>query len=114
MQQHVGQVMAPRPQTEQLAVHHMGQHRQRLPIARINIRVEESPFYTIQGQSVLNMNVRGDDKIVIVVDEVTSRRRPVKGNRHQRQQHGRQPRREVRPGHDRSGSPRWVGLGIRR
>ena len=49
VQQHVGQMMSPRLQTEQLAVQHVGPNRQGVPIPAH--RVPASPFYALPSQS---------------------------------------------------------------
>ena len=54
----------------------------------MELRIEESPFYGFQGQSVLDVNIRGDEEIVIVVDEVVDS--PAsKGNQPNGSQQGR-------------------------
>ena len=62
----------------------------------------------------MDVNIRGDDKIVIVVDEVMARRWPVKGNRHQHQQYGQEPHRNTRPNRLRGRCSRRCGLGFDR
>ena len=110
MQQHAGQVMAPGLQTEQLTVQHVGQHRQRMPVA--GHWIEESPFQAFQGQAVLDVNVRDDVEIIIVVEKVMAQRRPVKDGRHQPQQCRHQPHRKSRPAPDRGSGLRRGGFGF--
>src|ERR1035441_3495459 len=52
------------------------------------------------------MDIRGKVEVVVKVDEVTSRRRPIEGHRAQHQQHSQQPYWEKRPGYHRGSCPR--------
>jgi hypothetical protein len=89
MQQQVGQVMAGGIQTIQLTVQHVGHHRQGVPIVRHGITKHPTDAFPVQP--VLDKNIRGDIVRIIVVEEITSQRRPVSGQRRRREQNDRKP-----------------------
>ena len=68
VQQHVGLMVSPGFQTDNLADQRKGQYRQGVPIAAH--RVQESPLYPLSVQTVLNLQIRNDIVWIIVVEEV--------------------------------------------
>src|SRR5436190_942685 len=75
VKQNAGQVMSPGFQAKQLAIQHMGQPGQRMPVAYFIIA--ESPAQALRSETALDMNVGGHIKAVIVVNELVSNRRQV-------------------------------------
>jgi hypothetical protein len=110
VQQHAGQVMSPGFQPEQLTVQHVGQPRHRMPVG--GVATSQCPPGVCPGQPTGHVRVIQHIHIVIVVDEVMARRRPVKGQGHQHQQDSHQPHRKTRPSRHGGGGPRRCGFGF--
>ena len=62
--------MCARPETEELAIEHVRQRRQRMPVVGVN--VGKSPDNVSPAQSLLNLSVLADVGRVIVIHESVS------------------------------------------
>ena len=78
------QVMPARPHPIELAIEHMRQHRDRVPVA-CDVAVP-LPSEALRAQARLHVRIRGDIIGVVVVDEVMPRNRPIDHQRAQRQE----------------------------
>ena len=81
--------MAGRVQTVKLAVQHVRQPGQRMPVGRIG--VGESPAYRRSGQTTLDLGVACDVAIVVEGEEVESDRGQIDRQVRENEQGGRQP-----------------------
>ncbi len=68
-------MMPPGIQTKQLAVEHVRQHRQGIPLA--HWPVSERPSDAAAGQPGSNLRTRGDEQIVVVIEEAEAERLPI-------------------------------------
>src|SRR5437868_15289683 len=67
VQQNADKMMAHGIQAEQLAIEHVGDPSERVPIG--NIKSSESPTEVFERQAGLNVRIEGDVRIAIVVNE---------------------------------------------
>ena len=99
VQQQVGHMMAPRPQTVQLAIQHVGEQRHRMPIGGFSL--PQRPAETGPRNPSLDVLVLGHVSRVVKVDEVIPRDRPIDGQGDRGQQPGHEGRGMLqRSGHE--------------
>ena len=72
VQQHIGEVVPPRCQTVDLAVEHVRDPRQRMPVAVVT--ATEDPGDSVPGESLTDVRVGIHVHVVINVDELVSER----------------------------------------
>src|ERR1035437_7914236 len=73
MKENVGEVMAPGPQTEELAVQDMRQPGQRMPVG--GVCAVKSPADALPRQAALDVTVFSDVKVVIIINEAVAQGR---------------------------------------
>ena len=81
VKRHVGQMMAARPQAINLAVRHVRQPRQRMPVTDASIG--QRPSGSVQGQTLCHHRVLIHIQTVIVINELETRRLPEHGQHRQ-------------------------------
>ena len=68
---------------EELAIRHVRQPGQRVPIARITD--VESPAAGFEGQPRVDVGIADDVLVVIIIDKIAMEGRPIQGQRKQQQ-----------------------------
>ena len=75
MEDHTGEVMPGRPQTEELAIEHVRKPGDRMPVP--GMRVAKGPIESVPGQTGSNFGSICDVSGVIKVDELCVPKRPI-------------------------------------
>ncbi len=89
VQRQAAQVVAARPQPEQLHVQHVGPPGEGVPVA--GMAGGERPAHRLRRQPLLDVRVFGDVQVVVVVDELVAGDRRVHRDRRGRQQRRQRP-----------------------
>ena len=90
MQEQAGNVMAGRLQMVKLAVQHVRQPRQRVPVAGVQCR--KRPLYALGRQPRLHSRIAADIIRIIQVNKTEPAHRPIGASRDERQEHADQNR----------------------
>src|SRR5215831_11848654 len=77
MQQHIGKVMSPWLKAIQLAIQHVGNCRERMPVSRMD--VSEGPLNACKGKTTRDLRIYVNIFLVIVIDESVAKG-PSKNN----------------------------------
>ena len=85
MEAQIREMVPSRTKTEDLAIRHVGQPGQRVPIA--GIPGVERPAQALEGQPALNLGVLGQVSVVIIINEIAIQDRPIhdQGQQEQRE-----------------------------
>ena len=75
VEQHVGEMMPPRAQAEELAIEHVRQHCQRIPLATRPIG--QRPPNSLARQARGDMTVSVNKGVVVVIEEGVTERLPI-------------------------------------
>src|SRR5437764_15480172 len=89
MEQQVYKVVRSSFQSEELAIQHVRQRGQGLPIAQVPVL--KNPAHTVPAQAAPNDGVSGDSVKVVVIDKLEMPGRPIDSQCGERQQDANQP-----------------------